>query len=63
MTRTRRTIYGRRYWGRAETLGVDPEGGPWAVVCDDHGTVVNVDTAARARTTHTREFCDACDPD
>jgi len=58
--KTRRTKYGRRTWGHATTLGVDPEGGKWAVICDDHHTIVNVDTAATAARVSTYQFCDEC---
>jgi len=57
---TRRTRYGRRTWGRAEALGVDPEPGRWAVVCEDHATIVNVGTREQAARTHTSEFCEEC---
>lgn len=57
----RRTKYGRRTWGRAAELGLDPEGGPWVVICEDHHTCINVDLAAQARTLHTFQFCNECD--
>lgn len=60
MSVTRRTKYGRRTFGRALDLGVDPDGGKWAVICEDHATIVNVDTRAIAATTATAEFCEAC---
>lgn len=56
----RRGPLGRRMVGTAEELGMDPEGGKWVVTCEDHGTVVNVDTRAQALATATVEFCDEC---
>ena len=51
---------GHRSYGTAEDLGLDPDGGRWVVICEDHFTLVNVDTLARARSTATEEFCDVC---
>lgn len=56
----RRGPLGRRMVGTAEEMGLDPEGGKWVVTCEDHGTVVNVDTRAQALATSTMEFCDEC---
>ena len=51
---------GHRSYGTADDLGLDPDGGRWVVICEDHYTLVNVDTLARARNTATSEFCEAC---
>lgn len=56
----RRSKYGLRSYGTAEEMGLDPDGGKWAVTCDEHHTVVNVDTKAAASKTYTTEFCDEC---
>jgi hypothetical protein len=33
----------------AERAGLDPAGGPWATMCEDHGTVINHETLRLAR--------------
>jgi hypothetical protein len=63
MTQRRRTKYGLRTVGTAQQMGLDPDGGKWVVTCDDHHTVVNVDTKAVALGLHTNEFCDECEPE
>jgi hypothetical protein len=57
----RRSKYGLRTYGTAEELGMDPDGGKWVVVCDDHHTCVNIDTKAHAMVIHTSEFCEECE--
>lgn len=45
---------------RAEAQGLDPSGGPWVTVCEDHSTVLNSDTRALALAADTDSFCDEC---
>lgn len=49
---------------RAEAQGIDPaDGGPWAVVCETHGTLVQTETRAQALATlaaGSTDFCDCC---
>lgn len=59
---TRSAILGHRTVGTAEALGLDPEGGKWVVICEDHHTVVNVDRRTLARSLATYEFCEECQP-
>lgn len=45
----------------AEEQGMCSEGGKYAVVCEDHGTCINVDTLAQAKSILPYpDFCDAC---
>ena len=46
---------------RAEEEGLDPAGGPYATVCEDHGTICNHRTlaAARAHAPHA-DWCEPC---
>jgi hypothetical protein len=44
--------------GTAEALGCDPEGGKWVVICEAHGTLVNVDTRAVAMAIRADDFCE-----
>lgn len=46
--------------GTAADLHVDDDGGKWVVLCDDHGTLVNVDTKAIALGITAQDFCDFC---
>ena len=46
--------------GRAKDLGLDPEGGAWVTICDDHGTIANSDTRALATVSTSLDFCDFC---
>lgn len=46
--------------GTAEDLGLDDDGGKWVVCCDEHSTVVNVDTRRVALEIKSWEFCDEC---
>jgi hypothetical protein len=46
--------------GTAEELGCDPDGGKWVVLCEEHSTLVNVDTRKIARAVDVRDFCEAC---
>jgi len=46
--------------GTAADLQVDDDGGKWVVLCDDHGTLVNVDTKAVALGVTALDFCDFC---
>jgi hypothetical protein len=46
--------------GTAADLQVDAEGGKWVVQCDDHGTLVNVDTQVTALGITALDFCDFC---
>lgn len=46
---------------RAIEAGLDPEGGPYATVCEDHGTILNHRTYALARRhLPTCGWCEAC---
>lgn len=38
----------------------DPEAGPYDVVCEDHSTVINVQTKASGRNCTALDFCDDC---
>lgn len=55
-TKTRVTLY------EAEKADLDPEGGPWALVCEEHGSIVNHQTqkAARAWMSAPEEWCPSC---
>ncbi len=46
----------------AEQAGLDTEGGPWAVICEEHDSVVNFPsiTTARSWAPTPHEFCDEC---
>jgi hypothetical protein len=45
---------------RSEDAGID--GAPWACVCEDHGTILCVDTRqiAESYVSYPLEWCDAC---
>lgn len=43
---------------RATAAGLDPAGGPWVVICNEHSSVVNVETRAAARTISHEDFCE-----
>jgi len=49
---------------RAVDQGINPEdGGPWAIICETHKTLLQVDTLADARSVMaygSQEFCDCC---
>ena len=46
---------------RAEEADLDPEGGPYVTVCEDHGTICNHETLTLARQ-HApyAEWCENC---
>lgn len=44
----------------AEDEGLDPSGGKWVAVCDEHNTLVNTRTRKQAESSHTDDFCDEC---
>ena len=44
--------------GTALELGCDPDGGKWVVICEEHSTLVNVDTKQIAMDTRAIDFCD-----
>lgn len=46
--------------GRAEELGLDPDGGAWVTVCEDHKTIANSPTKKLALLTIGIDFCDDC---
>jgi hypothetical protein len=46
--------------GTAAELEVDPDGGKWVVLCEDHSTLLNVDTRAAAMSSSAVDFCDGC---
>lgn len=56
VTSTRVAVY------HAEQAMLDASDGPWACVCEDHGTILNVRTLRIALATYVdpREWCDAC---
>lgn len=48
---------------RAAEEGLDTEGGPWVVLCDEHKTLCNFRTRAEARTVAAElplDFCEDC---
>lgn len=51
---------GYRTVGLATDLDLDPAGGRWVVICEDHYTIANVTSKKRAQATSTLEFCDGC---
>ena len=45
----------------ARRAGLDDTGGAWAVVCDDHGEIVNVETLRTAKACAPLvEWCESC---
>lgn len=46
--------------GKAYDLGTDPTDGAWAVICEQHSTLVGVDTRAEALSVRAHDFCDDC---
>jgi hypothetical protein len=46
----------------AEEAGLDPYDGPWAVICEDHGAIINVATLAAAKhhAPAPHGWCDEC---
>jgi hypothetical protein len=46
--------------GRAVELGVDPEGGKWVTLCDEHNTLVNTGTQLDALAVTALDFCEFC---
>jgi hypothetical protein len=46
----------------AALQGLDTDGGRWALVCEPHGSILNVPTtrAAEAWWGHPRDWCDQC---
>lgn len=44
--------------GTAVELGADPEGGKWVIICEEHSTLVNVDTREVAMNVRGIDFCD-----
>lgn len=48
-------------WGRADAFGMDGSDGPWAAVCEDHGSIAHFDTATLARShAAVPEWCAEC---
>jgi len=49
--------------GHAEDLGLDPDGGNWYVLCEEHGSVCNFETRAAAdRHAPEPAWCEDCQP-
>jgi len=45
----------------AEQADLDPSGGPWVTVCEEHGELCNHPTLAEARNHATLpEWCESC---
>lgn len=62
VTRTCKATGARVTVTTAELAGLDPEGGPWITLCEDHGSVCNHATRA-LRDQHARdssEWCEGC---
>ena len=60
--RRAQTTGGRVGVYHAELAGMDPDAGPWATVCEEHGGIVNHPTLALARY-HAADpagWCEAC---
>ena len=45
---------------RAEDQDLDTDSGKWAVICEDHSTILQVDTRSQAISSDTSDFCDDC---
>lgn len=47
---------------RAEEAGLDPDGGPWAVVCETHGAILNRPTRKDAEyfAPYPDNWCESC---
>lgn len=60
VTRTSRDTKTKVTYGEAIDLEVDDIDGDWAVVCEAHGTLVNVATKTQAKRVSPLEFCDYC---
>lgn len=59
-TRTIRATGEKLTVGTAVELELDPEGGKWVTVCEDHNTHVYSATQSAAYYTHGIDFCDGC---
>ncbi|WP_298860805.1 hypothetical protein [uncultured Microbacterium sp.] len=59
-TRTIRATGEKLTVGTAVELGLDPEGGKWVTVCEEHKTHVYAPTQSAAYYTHGIDFCDGC---
>lgn len=59
-TRTIRATGEKLTVGTAVELELDPEGGKWVTVCEDHGTHVYSATQSAAYYTHGVDFCEGC---
>lgn len=40
--------------------GIDPEGGKWVAICEEHGAAVSTATKAAAKASSAEDFCKAC---
>lgn len=40
--------------------GIDPEGGKWVAICEEHGAAVSTQTKAAAKASSGEDFCKAC---
>lgn len=46
---------------KAEEAGMDPDGGKWATVCEEHSTILNSDTRAGAEAAASwPDWCGEC---
>lgn len=59
-TRTIRPTGEKLTVGTAAELGIDPEGGKWVTVCEDHSTIANSATQALAYAARGADFCEGC---
>lgn len=59
-TRTIRATGEKLTVGKPAELDLDPEGGKWVTVCEDHKTHVYAPTQSAAYYTHGIDFCDGC---
>lgn len=59
-TRTVRATGEKLTVGTATELELDPEGGKWVTVCEEHKTHTHSSTQSAAYYTHGIDFCEGC---
>lgn len=61
-TRTARQTGTKVTVGTADEMWLDPEGGKWAVICEEHGIILSTETRklAESHATDPAGWCEQC---